>query len=51
MDVLADIINWGTPLGLGLFGFLWSVGAGVFFWGVSHLNTSKTKDETQNKTR
>jgi hypothetical protein len=44
MEVLADIINWGSPLGIGLFLFFLGTGAGVFFWGVSHLNTNNNQD-------
>ena len=47
MDVLADILHWGSPLGVGLFLFFLSAGGGVFFWGVSHLNTNNSKDETR----
>jgi hypothetical protein len=31
-------IPWGSPLGIGLFIFLMSSGAGILFWGVSHFN-------------
>lgn len=44
MEVLPEILGWGTPLGIGLFLFFMSSGAGVFFWGVSHLNTNKSQD-------
>lgn len=38
MEVLPYIIHWGSPLGLGLFAFLSTSGAGILFWGISHLN-------------
>lgn len=44
MEVLPDILGWGSPLGIGLFLFFLSSGAGVFFWGISHVNTNNNKD-------
>ncbi|WKE66972.1 hypothetical protein PVT67_06975 [Gallaecimonas kandeliae] len=41
MEVFYHILHWGTPLGLGLFFFLSSAGAGVLFWGISHLIKSQ----------
>jgi hypothetical protein len=37
MEVLPYIIHWGSPLGLGLFAFLSTSGAGILFWGISLL--------------
>lgn len=38
MEALVYLFSWGSPLGLGAFFCLMGVGAGVFFWGASHLN-------------
>lgn len=43
MEVLPYVIGWGTPLGIGLFLFLLASGAGIFFWGVSHLHSTSKK--------
>ena len=37
MEYLYAILGWGSPLGIALFFFFSGVGAGVFFWGLSHL--------------
>jgi hypothetical protein len=41
MENIVHILSWGSPLGIGLFMFLLAAGAGIFFWGVSHLNKDK----------
>jgi len=38
MEVWYHILSWGSPLGLALFIFFSACGAGIFFWGLSHLN-------------
>ncbi|XKT74813.1 MAG: hypothetical protein ACJKTH_01875 [Patescibacteria group bacterium UBA2163] len=38
MDTLLYVVNWGSPLGLGLFFFLSAAGVGVLFWGISCFN-------------
>jgi hypothetical protein len=38
MEVLNQVLSWGSPLGIGLFMFLMTAGSGIFFWGLSHLN-------------
>ena len=47
MEGLYAILNWGSPLGLALFFFFSATGAGIFFWGLSHLVESdkKTKEK------
>ncbi len=37
MEMLA---SWGSPVGLGLLFLLAGAGAGIFFWGVSHIANS-----------
>jgi hypothetical protein len=43
MEILPYIINWGTPLGLALFFCISGIGAGVFFWGISHVIKNNDK--------
>lgn len=45
MEFLLDPAAWGSPVGLGLLFFLAGVGAGVFFWGVSHVIKGDKKDD------
>lgn len=45
MEGLGQIIHWGSPLGLALFFFFSASGAGIFFWGISHLNNDRKKDK------
>ena len=45
MEVFYVIFSWGSPLGIGLFLFLMSSGAGIFFWGVSHFAKENKKEE------
>lgn len=40
MEALTYILSWGSPVGLALFLFLLASGAGIFFWGISHLPSS-----------
>lgn len=40
---LYSVLGWGSPVGIGLFLFLMNAGMGVFFWGISCLNTSKSQ--------
>ncbi len=37
MEVLYDVLSWGSPIGISLFMFLMASGAGIFMWGYSHL--------------
>ena len=37
MDVLYTVLSWGSPIGISLFIFFSASGAGIFFWGLSHL--------------
>jgi hypothetical protein len=43
MDVLYNVLSWGSPVGISLFFLFSGIGAGIFFWGISHL--SKNKEE------
>jgi hypothetical protein len=45
MDALYNVLSWGSPIGISLFLFFMASGAGIFFWGISHL----TKSEKQEK--
>jgi hypothetical protein len=45
MEALYHILSWGSPIGIGLFLFLMSSGAGILFWGISHFNKSGKKEE------
>ena len=38
MNVLHDVLSWGSPIGTSLFLFFLASGGGIFFWGVSHLS-------------
>ena len=44
MDVLYTVLSWGSPAGLSLFFFFSGIGAGIFFWGISHI-TKNAKQE------
>ena len=44
MDVYS-VLNWGSPLGLALFFFFSCSGAGILFWGISHLIKSNKGDD------
>lgn len=44
MEIL-QVINWGSPLGLALFFFFSASGAGILFWGLSHVIKNRKKDE------
>lgn len=41
MEVLYDVLSWGSPIGISLFMFLMASGAGIFMWGYSHLRKSE----------
>lgn len=43
MEVLNDVISWGSPLGLALF----FIGIGIFFWGFSHFLRSVIKKDKE----
>lgn len=44
MEVLYDVLSWGSPIGISLFLFFMASGAGILFWGISHLqNNDKQK--------
>ena len=47
MEVLYEIVSWGSPLGLALFFFFSGVGAGIFFWGFSHFIISNKKEKVE----
>jgi hypothetical protein len=40
MDVLYNVFSWGSPVGLSLFFLFSGIGAGIFFWGISHFSKS-----------
>lgn len=44
MEVLSEVLSWGSPLGISLFLFFSASGAGIFFWGISHLPKSAKQD-------
>ena len=44
MEAMFHASNWGSPVGIGLFLLFLFVGMGVFFWGISRLSDSKTKE-------
>jgi len=44
MEVLYGVLSWGSPLGIGLFFFFSGSGAGIFFWGISRLQSSAKKE-------
>ncbi|GEM_PF-743362 len=45
MEFLYHILNWGSPLGLGLFFFLSCAGTGILFWGLSQFKKSSTTNQ------
>lgn len=45
MDVLYSVLSWGSPVGIALFFLFSGIGAGIFFWGISHLSKSDKKDK------
>ena len=47
MDVLYNVLSWGSPVGISLFFFFSGIGAGIFFWGISHLPISNKKDKEE----
>lgn len=47
MDALYNILSWGSPIGISLFLFFMASGAGIFFWGISHLPKSAKKDKEE----
>jgi len=47
MDVLYTGLSWGSPVGLSLFFFFSGIGAGVFFWGISHLSVIDKKNKEE----
>ncbi len=49
MEVWYGVLSWGSPLGLALFFFFSASGAGIFFWGLSHLSKA-TRDEKEGAT-
>jgi hypothetical protein len=38
MEVLYDVLSWGSPLGISLFIFFSASGAGIFLWGLSRIS-------------
>lgn len=47
MDVLYNVFSWGSPVGLSLFFFFSGIGAGIFFWGISHLPKIDKKEKVE----
>ena len=47
MDVLYHIFSWSSPIGISLFLFFMASGAGIFFWGISHLPKSDKKGKEE----
>ena len=47
MEVLRDILHWGSPLGVALFLFISASGAAIFFWGLSHFIESARKSKEE----
>ena len=47
MDVLYTVFSWGSPVGLSLFFFFSGIGAGIFFWGISHLPKIDKKEKVE----
>lgn len=43
MEALSWMVNWGSPLGLGLFFMLSGIGAAFALWGLSRLSLSSKK--------
>ena len=47
MEVLYEVLSWGSPLGISLFTFFSASGAGIFFWGISRLPKSDKKNKEE----
>lgn len=45
MDALASAMNWGSPLGLGLFFLLSGAGANLSFRGLSRLAAQTQRNQ------
>lgn len=45
MDVLPIVLSWGSPIGISLFFLFSGMGAGIFFWGISHLSAGDKKEK------
>jgi hypothetical protein len=44
VEVLGEVMSWGSPLGISLFFFFSSSGAGVLLWGISPVTQSDKED-------
>jgi hypothetical protein len=40
MEVLYDVLSWGSPVGISLFMFFSASGAGILLWGFSRLRNN-----------
>ena len=47
MEIFNAVLSWGSPLGIGLFFFFSASGAGILFWGISHLPKGDKKDKEE----
>lgn len=45
MEVLHEVLSWGSPLGISLFIFFSASGAGILFWGISHFPQSSKSEK------
>lgn len=41
MEVLYEVLSWGSPLGIALFMFFSASSVGIFLWGISHITKSE----------
>jgi hypothetical protein len=46
MDVLFNVFSWGSPVGISLFFLFSGIGAGIFFWGISHITKSEKQENS-----
>lgn len=40
MDILYDVLSWGSPVGVSQVVFFSASGAGILLWGISRLPRS-----------
>lgn len=45
MEVLREVLSWGSPLGIALFIFFSASGAGILFWGLSQFPQSSKSEQ------
>lgn len=47
MEGLYQVLSWGTPLCISLFLFFSAADAGIFFWGISCLQSKNQQEKSE----